>query len=133
MPAYRGRDLVVTFGATDISGDGRSVSYEESADILDDTTYGADNRTKQAGLLDGTGSFEALDQTGSWSTIWQAIAPGTSGTMIIYPEGNIAANRQVSFTAVIGSRSIDFPYDGLATLSMSFEISGALTEGAVPA
>jgi hypothetical protein len=131
MPAFRGKDLLVNFDSQDISGDGRSVSYEESADILDDTTYGDDNRTKQAGLLDGSGSFEALDQTGSWSAGWQAIAPGTSGTMIIYPEGNTSTKRTATFTAVIGSRSVDFPYDGLATLSMSFEISGAVVEGAV--
>ena len=132
MPAYRGKNLLVNFDSTDISGDGRSVSYEESADILDDTTYGADNRTKQAGLLDGSGSFEALDQTGNWSTAWQAIAPGSSGSMVIYPEGNTTGNRRVTFTAVIGSRSVDFPYDGLATLSMSFEISGAVTEDTAP-
>lgn len=132
MAAYRGKNLVVTFDATDISGDGRSVSYEETADILDDTTYGMDNRTKQAGLLDGSGSFEALDQTGSWSTAWQAIQPGTSGTMIIYPEGNTTGNRSATFTAIVNSRSVDFPYDGLATMSMSFEISGPVVEGTVP-
>ena len=131
MPAYRGKDLTVTLGGTDISGDGRSVSYEESADVLDDTTYGADNRTKQAGLLDGSGSFEALDQSGAWSAGWQAIAPGSSDTMVIYPEGNTSTKRSITFTAVISNRSIDFPYDGLATLSMSFEISGAVTEGTV--
>jgi len=131
MPAYRGKDLEVSFGGTVISGDGRSVSYEESADILDDTTYGDTNRTKQAGLLDGSGSYEALDQTGAWATEWTTIQPGDSDTMIIYPEGNSAGNRSASFTAIIGNRSISFPYDGLATLSMSFEISGAVTEGTV--
>jgi len=131
MAAYRGKDLLVTFNSVDISGDGRTVSYEENADILDDTTYGADNRTKQAGLLDGSGSFEALDQSGDWSTIWEAIDPGTSATMVIYPEGNTSTNRSVTFTAVISSRSIDIPYDGLATFSMSFDISGALTEAQV--
>lgn len=131
MPAYRGKDLEVSFAGTVISGDGRSVSYEESADVLDDTTYGADNRTKQAGLLDGSGSFEALDQTGAWATEWQAIDPGQSDTLIIYPEGNTSGKRSVTFTAVISNRSISFPYDGLATFSMSFEISGAVTEGTV--
>jgi len=131
MPAFRAKDLEVEFASVAIEGDGRSISYTETADILDDTTYGGDNKTKQAGLLDGNGSFEALDTTGAWSTVWQAIQPGDSDTMIIYPEGNTAGNRTVSFTAVINSRSVDFPYDGLATMSMSFDISGAVTEGAV--
>jgi len=132
MPAYRGKDLEVSFAGTVISGDGRSVSYEESADVLDDTTYGDDNRTKQGGLKDGSGQFEALDQTGAWSAAWQAIQPGDSDTMIIYPEGNVSTNRSVTFTALIATRSVDFPYDGLTTLSMSFEISGAVVEGVVP-
>jgi hypothetical protein len=131
MPAYRGKNLLVNFDAVDISGDGRSVSYEESADILDDTTYGDDNRTKQGGLLDGSGSFEGLDKTGTWAADWQAIQPGDSGTMSIYPEGSGGGNRKVTFTAVIGSRSVTFPYDGLATISMSFEISGAVVESTV--
>lgn len=132
MPAYRGRNLVVTFDGTNISGDGRSVSYDQSADILDDTTYGADNRTKQAGLLDGSGSFEGLDKTGAWATDWQAIEPGTSGTMIIQPEGAGTGDRSATFTAVINQRSVSVPYDGLSTVSMSFEISGAVVEGVNP-
>lgn len=133
MPAYRGKDVVVTFNAVDISGDGRSCSYEQTADILDDTTYGADDRTKQGGLRDGSGSFEGLDVTGDWSAAWEEIVPGTSATMIIYPEGNSAGNRRLSFTAVIGNRALAMPYDDLSTVSMSFEISGGVTEDVVPA
>ena len=132
MPAFRGRDVVVTFNAVDISGDGRSTSYEQTADILDDTTYGADDRTKQGGLRDGSGSMEALDTSGNWSAAWDEIIPGTSATMIIYPEGNATGERRLSFTAVIGNRSVTWPYDDLATLSMSFEISGGVTEDLVP-
>lgn len=132
MPAYRGKDVVVTFNAVDISGDGRSVSFEQSADILDDTTYGADDRTKQGGLRDGSGSFEGLDITGAWSNAWNEIVPGSSATMIIYPEGNAQNNRRLQFTAVIGTRTLAMPYDDLSTVSMSFEISGGVTEDTVP-
>lgn len=132
MPAYRGKDVVVTFNAVDISGDGRSVSFEQSADILDDTTYGADDRTKQGGLRDGSGSFEGLDITGAWSNAWNEIVPGTSATMAVYPEGNVSTNRRLQFTAVIGTRTLVMPYDDLSTVSMAFEISGGVTEDTVP-
>lgn len=131
MPAFRAKDLVVEFNAVDISGDGRSVSFEESADALDDTTYGLDDRTKQAGLKDGSGSFEALDTTGAWATTWQEIVPGATATMSIYPEGNGAGARVLSFTALITARSVTYPYDDLATVSMSYEKSGATTEATV--
>lgn len=131
MAHYRGKDVAVEFNSVDVSGDGRSVSYEEKADTLDDTTYGATNRTKVSSLLDGSGSFEALDVSGAWGTEWTELAPGSEATMVIYPEGNTATNRTVSFTAIITSRSLSAPYDDLATISVSFEISGAVTEGVV--
>lgn len=131
MAHYRGKDVEVEFNSVAVEGDGRSISYEETADTLDDTVYGADNRTKLASLLDGSGSFEALDVTGAWATAWQELQPGASATMVIYPEGNSVGNRSVSFTAVITSRSLSMPYDDLATISVSFEISGAVTEGTV--
>lgn len=129
MAAYRGKNVVVLFNSVDISGDGRSVSYEESADILDDTKYGQDNRTKQASLLDGSGSFEGLDATGAWTSAWQEIQPGATATMAIHPEGTGSGLREVSFTAVITNRSLELPYDDLASFSLSFEISGPVTEG----
>lgn len=131
MPAYRGKLVTVTFDGTDISGDGRSVSFQQSADALDSTTYGADVRTKVAGLQDGSGSMNGLDTSGAWSTAWQAIAAGATGTMVIYPEGNSTGQRSLTFTAIVTERSIEAPYDNLATFSMSFEISGAVVEGVV--
>ena len=128
MPHYRGRDVVVTFNSVDVSGDGRSVSYEETADILDDTVVGLDNRTKIASLLDGTGTFEALDITGVWGSAWDELKAGNTATMLIHPEGTSGGNRETSFTAIIKSRSLTMPYDDLATVSVGFEISGVVAE-----
>lgn len=132
MPAYRGKNLVVKFAGASISGDGRSIQWEESADILDDTTVGDDAKTKQAGLLDGNGSFEGLDKTGAWAADWTGIKPGTTDTLEVYPEGDTIGLRMASFTAVIKTRSIEVPYDDLSKVSMSFEISGPVTEGVAP-
>jgi len=129
MPSFRSKDVVVLFNAVDISGTGRSISFEESADILDDSKWGTDDRTKLGGLKDGSGNMDAVDTTGDWTTAWEAIVPGSSATLEIRPEGTGAGLRTVSFTAVIGNRSIDLPYDDLAKFSMSFEKSGAATEG----
>lgn len=131
MAHYRGKLVEVDFNSVDVSGDGRSVSLEEKADVLDDTVYGADRRTKIASLEDGSGSLEALDVSGAWDTGFQALAVGTSATMVIYPEGNTSTKRSITFTAVITSRKTDFPYDDLAKVSVSFEISGDVTEGTV--
>lgn len=131
MPAYRGRDLTVEFGAVDISGDGRSVSFEESADALDASARGMDAREKIPGLTDASGSFEAIDTTGAWSAAWQAIKPGTSDVLEVYPEGNTSGNRKISATAIITGRTLNVPYDDIATLSVSFDVSGDVTEDTV--
>lgn len=132
MAHFRGKDVVVKLGATTISGDGRSVSLEHSADTHDTSKYGSTARTKIAGLQDGSGSFEALDVTGAWTTAWTAILPGTSGTLTIWPEGAGSSFREVSCTIIVTARSLDLPYDDLATFSMSFEISGPITYGNQP-
>lgn len=128
MPAFRGKDVVVLYNSVDISGDGRSVSYEASADVHDDTVYGATTRTKLSGLTDGSGSFEGLDSTGDWTAAWDEIVPGTSAVMEVRPEGTGAGLRKATFTAIITNRSLDLPYDDLAKFSLSFEISGAIVE-----
>lgn len=132
MAQYRGKSVVVTFAGQAISGDGRSISYEESSETHDDTVFGLDNRTKIAGLLDGSGSFEALDTTGDWSLVWEAIQPGAAGTLVIWPEGAGSSFREVSFEAIVTNRSLELPYDDLGKFSMSFEINGAVTEGTQP-
>jgi len=128
MPHYRGRDVGITFAAVDVAGDGRSVSYEQTADTLDDTVYGMDERTKIASIEDGSFSLEMLDTTGAWSTAWVALKQGASGQVIIRPEGAGSGKREVSFTGVITSRATDYPYDDLVKVSVSGEISGAVTE-----
>ena len=128
MAHYRGRDVVVNFGGTDVSGDGRSVTVEQTADTLDDTVKGQDERTKIASLEDGTFSMEILDTTGSWSDAWNTLAVGESGTVQVQPEGTGSGNRQLQFTGVITSRSLEMPYDDLAKLSISGEISGPVDE-----
>lgn len=129
MPAYRGKDVFVSLGGTDISGDGRSIDFEESADALDSSKWGDTRRTKVPGLEDASGSLEALDTTGTWTAAWDAIAVGTEGTLVIHPEGTGAGNRELSCEVVVTGRSISLPYDDLAMLSMDFEVSGAVTEG----
>lgn len=134
MAEYRGKDVQVLFNSVDISGSGRSISLEASADTHDDTVYGADNRTKIAGLTDGSGSFEGLDSVGDWTAAWDEIVPGAKATMSIYPEGPTpTSNRAITFSAVVTARSLDLPYDDLATFSMSFEIDGAVSYGTVAA
>lgn len=210
--AFRGKDVKVLMNSVDVSGDGRNVSFEQSADALDSTAYGDDARNYIPGLLDGQGSFEALDVSGAWAAGWDELLPGASATMVIYPTGDTPESlvtlqtsaetddiidasghdfddgdvvqfkaltggtglttatsyyvvnsatdefqvaltaggaainftvditagtvsrmsaRSLTFTAVMTGRQLAFPYDDLATVSASFQISGAVVEAYV--
>lgn len=131
MAAYRGKLVEVELDSTAISGDGRSITFEESGDALDSTKYGDDARVKIPGLTDASGSMEAIDSTGAWTSAWSAIKPGTAGALQIFPEGNTSTNRVVSCNIVVTSRSLTVPYDDIATFSMGFDVSGDVTESVV--
>lgn len=128
MAHYRGKDVIVSFDATNVTSDGRSVSVEQTADTLDDTVYGQDERTKVASLEDGSFSLELLDTTGAWSDAWSNMPVGATGTIVVQPEGAGTGKRQLSFTGVITGRSLELPYEDLAKLSISGEISGVVDE-----
>ena len=132
MAAYRGKNLSVTADATEITGDGRNFTIDESADTLDSTVYGADARGKEIGLTDGTFSFEGLDSTGNWTTAWGNLVPGTSVAFVVYPEGSGTGKRRASFTGIITSRSLSTPYEELSTISVGGEISGTVTYDLAP-
>ena len=132
MAAYRGKNLVVTAGGVEIQGDGRNFSVDESGETLDSTVYGADARGKEAGLTDGSFSFEGLDSSGDWTAAWGELVPGTSKTFVFYPEGNSSGNRRGTFTGFITNRNLSTPYEELSTISVSGEISGTVVYDLVP-
>jgi len=123
-----GKDLYVTFGGTEISGDYTSVSVATDEDLVD-VTAGADTyhyylNTRQDGTID----FEAF-YDGSTTTVWDAIAPGSAGTLIIAPKGTASGNPQWTWERVlVASRSIDIPFDDGVTVSASFQKSSEVSE-----
>jgi len=58
---------------------------------------------------------------------------GSEVTMSFQMEGNTAGAHKLSGTVLITGRSISASYDGLVEASLSFQGTGALTEGTVTA
>lgn len=129
MASYRGKNLTLTIDGQAMHSEARSLSVDVSADALDSTVYGADARAKEPGLSDGSISLEMLDQSGgNWTGTWAETKPGTKGAWVLRPEGAGAGLREMSFSAVITGRSINYPYDDLVVISITAEIDGAITE-----
>lgn len=130
MATFSGSEGVVKVGAN-IIGEIRSYSIEQSMDTLEDTSMGDTNRTYKASLKTFTGSCDVLfDDT---DTGQQAMQVGSEVTMSFQMEGNTVGDHKLSGTVLITGRSISASYDGLVEASLSFQGTGALTEGTVTA
>lgn len=128
MATFSGSGGVVKVGSTAV-GEIRSYSIEESMDTLEDTSMGDSNRTYKASLKSFSGSCDVLfDDTDSGQ---QAMTVGSEVTMSFQMEGDTSGDHKLSGTVLITGRSISASYDGLVEASLSFQGSGALTEGTV--
>jgi hypothetical protein len=130
MATFSGSEGVVKVGNV-IIGEIRSYSIEQSMDTLEDTSMGDTNRTYKPSLKTFTGSCDVLfDDTDSGQ---QAMTVGAEVTMSFQMEGNTAGDHKLSGLVLITGRSITASYDGLVEASLSFQGTGALTEGTVTA
>lgn len=125
-----GKDLYVSFQGTDVSGDFTSVSFEETEDTVD-VTAGADLAHYYIPTRkDGTADLEAF-YDGSTETVWDKIAVGASGTLIIAPSGTANGEAKYEWTrAIVTSRSLEIPFDDGVKVTATFQFSSAGTESA---
>ncbi|MFZ9066260.1 MAG: hypothetical protein ACO23R_02690 [bacterium] len=128
MATFSGSGGVVKVGNNAI-GEIRSYSVDETMDTLEDTAMGDTSRTYKASLKSFSGSCDVLfDDT---DTGQQAITVGSEVTMSFQMEGDTSGDHKLSGTVLITGRSISASYDGMVEASLSFQGTGALTEGTV--
>jgi hypothetical protein len=127
MATYLGKDGVVKVGASEVA-EVVDFSVNESADTHDDTSKGDDWRTFKAGHKTWTGEltcrYDPTDTTGQG-----ALAIGAEVSLVLQPIGGTAGNPELTGTALITSVGDEFPLEGLAARSISYQGSGALTHG----
>lgn len=131
MAKFVATDYVIDIGGTDFSSSIAAATLEISADEQETTAFGADYRTRIAGLKDasltldfhqdfGAASVDATLFPLMGSVVAFSITP-TSGTVS-------ATNPQYSGSAVVTSYS---PFSNsvgdIATLSVTWPVTGAIT------
>lgn len=122
----------VVFGSTDLSDHIASITINSSYDIVETTAFGQTAKTRVAGLVDNSVSFE-FHQDYATSSVEQTIYPllGTAVTVSAKPVNTTtsAGNPQYSFSTLISEWT---PLNGavgeLATASVTWPISGAITK-----
>jgi hypothetical protein len=137
MAKFYAQDYKITVGTANLSEDIASVTLDITSDEVETTAFGSTYRTRIGGLKDasvsldfhqdfGAGSVDALLFPLMGSTVAVKIAP-TSGTVT-------ATNPEYRFTALVTQYQ---PFAGavgdLATLSVTWPVSGAVERGTAPA
>ena len=137
MAKFYAQDYKVTIGTTVLSSSIASVTLDITTDEIEVTSFGNTYRTRIGGLKDasvsldfhqdfGAGSIDALLFPLMGSTVAVKIAP-TSGTVT-------ATNPEYRFDALVTQYQ---PFAGavgdLATLSVTWPVSGEVVRGTAPA
>ena len=137
MPKFYAQDYKITVGTTNLSSTINSVTLDITTDEVETTAFGSTYRTRIGGLKDASvsldfmqdfaaGSVDALLFPLMGSTVAIKIAP-TSGTVT-------ATNPEYRFDALVTQYQ---PFAGavgdLATLSVSWPVSGEVVRGTAPA
>jgi hypothetical protein len=137
LAKFYAQDYKVTIGTVVISDDIASVTLDITSDEVETTAFGSSYRTRIGGLKDasvsldfhqdfGAGAVDALLFPLMGSTVAVKIAP-TSGTVT-------ATNPEYRFNALVTQYQ---PFAGavgdLATLSVTWPVSGEVVRGTAPA
>jgi hypothetical protein len=125
-------NVVVTFGATDISSYVTSVTLGSTYDVVETTAFGNTARTRVAGLADNSVALE-FNQDFAASALESVIYPtlGTAVSITVKPVAGAVttANPAYSFSALVSEWT---PLNGavgeLATASVTWPISGVITK-----
>jgi hypothetical protein len=123
--AHEGKDGVVKVGS-DAVGSIRSFNIDYNSDTVETTKMGDAARTYTSTLKSWTASVDAiwLEDTDSGQ---QALNPGDSVTLNMYPEGADSGDTYYTGTAVVTGVSISTSYDDLVMVSFSAQGSGDLS------
>jgi hypothetical protein len=137
LAKFYAQDYKVTIGTVVISDDIASVTLDITADEIETTSFGSSYRSRIGGLKDasvsldfhqdfGAGAVDSLLFPLMGSTVAVKIAP-TSGTVT-------ATNPEYRFNALVTQYQ---PFAGavgdLATLSVTWPVSGEVVRGTAPA
>lgn len=126
MAQYIGKNTVVTFASTTLNTLYRSVSEEQSVDLVDKSAFDDAHKSYLAALRDTKIGIEFLvDGTSAWA----ACAPGTEGTIVYSPEGTASGKPKYTAVGIVATRSRENPYNELVTASVDFQLQAAWTEG----
>ncbi|HUS97687.1 MAG TPA: hypothetical protein VMX97_13190, partial [Hyphomicrobiaceae bacterium] len=118
-------------GSVALEADFRSFTVSEEVNDADSTagddTYAGHLPT----FTDASADMEMLGTTNSGTTHWSRLAPRTEGSVHWWKEGTTSTKPFHYAAAYIQARDRDYPFDDVATVSLTWQFDGAITDGEV--
>lgn len=133
MAKFVATDYTITINSVPFSTSLAAVTLDVSVEEQDTTAFGNTARTRIGGLQDASVSLDFHQDFGTAAvdaTLWPLL--GTQATVTIKPtSGTVTAtNPTYSFTALVTQyQPFASTVGDLATLSVSWPVSGAITRG----
>jgi len=127
MAGITGSALWLSFGGVELDTDFRDFGVDEEIGLVDQSAGSDANRTYLTTLKDGTSTSSIVFQSDN-TQVWDAIVPGTEGTLKWAPEGTAANNVKHYVNAIVSNRSQALPYADLVVIDVSWQYSGAVTD-----
>jgi len=130
---YKGASLAVSIGGTLIEQAlVREVRIRESKDMLDKTGGGGGPKTFIGGERGATCSMTFWNSSKDSDLIDDISFTDDDGVaIIIYPRGNTAGEKTISFTALPTDRDTGEEKNSVSPVTVSWQISGAITRSTV--
>lgn len=135
MTEQIGNQQALTFvysgGTVDMQQQLRSVTLPFNTDMVDASAGTVSYREYISGLTDYTCDVELL-YNGAASPIGSADLKAlrrTTGTVNYGPQGSATNAHKITFAALVTSLEFASPYDDIVTVNISFQGSGAPTDG----
>lgn len=132
MAKYTGTNMVIKFGTTNVSGQGRNLEVSQTTDEIDVTTYGSTDKEFILGKTEREGTLEVLDDAAS-SAIRQVLGVGSIGSLTWFPQGTTSGLPKLSCaTVLVREQNLAYPYDDAVTASVTLRLSGPVVEAVAP-
>jgi len=130
MTDITGQNAVISWiysgGTVPLNTDYRSITENPSVDLAE-CSAGADTyKSYIATLKTSTIEWSGLLQA-SGTAMLTALAPGTSGTLAVYPEGTASGKPSKTYPAICMGARTNIPYNDVVEISCTFQANGAWT------
>ena len=128
MTKYTGNGMALDWDGDAIT-DIVSVEINEGAATYDTTVVGESAETHLPGKTNGQCTLNLLD--GADGTIFSYFVPGTSRSVVFYPQGNASGKPKRTFMATVTGRQRPVSHNAATPITVTFQINGAITDTVV--